>query len=49
MPLLDDMPGGGQISDDHMGTALGDTQSGREVTQPEARIAGDAHQPARGW
>jgi hypothetical protein len=42
--LLDDVARRGQVGDDAVGAALGDSQAGRDVAQPHARIAGDAEQ-----
>ena len=42
--VLDDVPGLGEIGDDAVGGALGDTRPGRDVAQPHARVVGDAQQ-----
>ena len=42
--VLDDVAGLGEVGDDAVGGALGDADSGRDVAQPHARVAGDAQQ-----
>src|SRR5271169_6314987 len=42
--LLDDVPGGREITDDSERATLGDTHGRGDITQPCARVAGDAQQ-----
>jgi len=40
----------GQVGDDGAGAALGDTQRGSDVAQPDAGVAGGGEEdPGRGW
>ena len=48
--VLDDVSGRGQVRDDAVRAALGDTQGGGDVPQPRTRILGNAQQdPWRDW
>jgi hypothetical protein len=42
--MLGHVAGAGQVGDDGVGAALGDTQRGSDVAQPDAGVAGDGQQ-----
>ena len=42
--VLDDVPGVGQVGDDAVRAAFGDSQAGGDVPQPGAGVLGDAEQ-----
>jgi hypothetical protein len=42
--VLDDVPGVGQVGDDAVRAAFGDSQAGGDVPQPGSRVLGDAEQ-----
>ena len=47
VPLLDDVPGGGEVGDDAVRAAFGDAERGRDVAEPDSRIVRDRHQRTR--
>src|SRR5690349_15262966 len=50
VPVLDDIPGCGQVGDDAVDAAVGDAQAGRDVTQPGRPGRGRCTAgPGHGW